>query len=182
PRPLAGNLANFALAWRSRTEGIKLFLREEEADDMPVLPLWQSARRRVNTQRGGVVPMEYQTIIDERHGAVARIITNRPRYKNAQSRLMIEELDHAFAAANADDEVHVIILAAAGETFSSGHDIGTPEHKEDMRRRPVPKKVSGQYALSRSLFLDATLRWRNLDKPTIAQVQGRCIFCGQMFG
>jgi len=37
--------------------------------------------------------MEYQTIIDERHGAVARIITNRPRYKNAQSRLMIEELE-----------------------------------------------------------------------------------------
>ena len=25
--------------------------------------------------------MEYQTIINERHGAVARIITNRPRYK-----------------------------------------------------------------------------------------------------
>jgi enoyl-CoA hydratase len=125
--------------------------------------------------------MEYQTIIDERHGAVARIVTNRPRYKNAQSRLMIEELDHAFATANADDEVRVIILAAAGETFSSGHDIGTPEEREDMRRRPVPKKVSGQYALSRSLFLDATLRWRNLDKPTIAQVQGMCIFGGWMF-
>ncbi len=26
--------------------------------------------------------MEDQTIIDERHGAVAPIITNRPRYKN----------------------------------------------------------------------------------------------------
>jgi enoyl-CoA hydratase/carnithine racemase len=81
--------------------------------------------------------MEYQTIIEERHGAVARIVTNRPRYKNAQSRLMIEELDHAFAVANADDEVRVIILAAAGDTFSSGHDIGTPEHKADMRQRPV---------------------------------------------
>jgi enoyl-CoA hydratase len=100
--------------------------------------------------------VEYQTIINERHGAVTRIITNRPRYKNAQSRLMIE-------------------------TFSSGHDIGTPEEREDMRRRPVPKGVSGHYALSRSLFLDATLRWRNLDKPTIAQVQGMCIFGGWMF-
>jgi len=125
--------------------------------------------------------MEYQTIINERHGAVARIITNRPRYKNAQSRLMIEELDHAFAVANADDDVHVIILAAAGDTFSSAHDLGTPEEKADIRQRPVPKRVSGQYALSRSLFLDATLRWRNLDKPTIAQVQGKCIFGGWMF-
>jgi enoyl-CoA hydratase len=88
--------------------------------------------------------MKYQTIIEERHGAVARLITNRPQYKNAQSRLMIEELDHAFAVANADDEVRVIILAAAGDTFSSGHDLGTPEQKEDMRQRPVPKKVSGR--------------------------------------
>jgi enoyl-CoA hydratase len=50
-----------------------------------------------------------------------------------------------------------------------------------MRRRPFPKGVSGEYALSRHLFLDTTLRWRDLDKPTIAQVQGMCIFGGWMF-
>jgi len=109
--------------------------------------------------------MKYQTIIEERHGAVARLITNRPRYKNAQSRRMIEELDHAFAMANADDEVRVIILAATGDTFSSGHDIGTPEHKEDMRQRPVPKRVSGQYALSRSLQTD--LRSHQTSSPSV---------------
>ena len=125
--------------------------------------------------------MDYQTILYEKHGAVAKVVTNRPRYKNAQSRLMIEEMDHAFAAANADDEVRVIILGAVGDTFSSGHDIGTPEEREDMRRRPIPPGVRGEYALSRYLFLDATLRWRNLDKPTIAQVQGKCIFGGWMF-
>jgi enoyl-CoA hydratase len=125
--------------------------------------------------------VKYQTILYEKQGAVAKVITNRPRYKNAQSRLMIEEMDHAFAAANADDEVRVIILGATGDTFSSGHDIGTPEEKEDMRRRPFPKGVHGEYALSRHLFLDTTLRWRDLDKPTIAQVQGMCIFGGWMF-
>jgi enoyl-CoA hydratase len=125
--------------------------------------------------------MNYETIVYEKYGAVGKVITNRPRYKNAQSRLMIEEMDHAFAAANADDDVGVIILAAAGDTFSSGHDIGTPEEKEDMRRRPFPKGVRGEYALSRYLFLDTTLRWRDLDKPTIAQVQGRCIFGGWIF-
>jgi enoyl-CoA hydratase len=78
--------------------------------------------------------MKYQTIIEERHGAVAHLITNRPQYKNAQSRLMIEELDHAFAVANADDEVRVIILAAAGDTFSSGHDLGTPNHSGHSRK------------------------------------------------
>ena len=125
--------------------------------------------------------MNYQTILYEKHGAIAKVITNRTRYKNAQSRRMIEELDHAFANANADDEVRVIILAAAGDTFSSGHDIGTPEEREDMRRRPFPKGVRGEYALSRYLFLETTLRWRDLDKPTIAQVQGMCIFGGWMF-
>ena len=125
--------------------------------------------------------MKYEAILYEKHGAVAKVITNRPRYKNAQSRLMIEEMDHAFATANADDDVRVIILAAAGDTFSSGHDIGTPEEKADMRRRPFPKGVRGEYALSRHLFLDTTLRWRDLDKPTIAQVQGLCIFGGWMF-
>src|SRR6202167_5119452 len=125
--------------------------------------------------------MKYEAILYEKQGAVAKVITNRPRYKNAQSRLMIEEMDDAFTAANADDDVRVIILAAVGDTFSSGHDIGTPEEREDMRRRPFPKGVRGEYALSRHLFLDATLRWRNLDKPTIAQVQGMCIFGGWMF-
>jgi enoyl-CoA hydratase len=125
--------------------------------------------------------MNYQTILVEKHGTIAKVTTNRPRYKNAQSRLMIEEIDHAFASADADDEVRVIILAAAGDTFSSGHDIGTPEEREDMRRRPLPKGVRGEYALSRYLFLDTTLRWRDLGKPTIAQVQGMCIFGGWMF-
>lgn len=125
--------------------------------------------------------MEYKTILFEQHGAVAKVIMNRPRYRNAQSRLMIEEIDHAFATANNDEEVRVIILAGVGDIFSSGHDIGTQEEREDMRRRPFPPGVRGEYALSRYLFLDSTLRWRNLDKPTIAQVQGLCIAGGWMF-
>ncbi|HVN88196.1 MAG TPA: enoyl-CoA hydratase-related protein [Candidatus Binataceae bacterium] len=125
--------------------------------------------------------MKYQAIIYEKHGSIAKVITNRPRYKNAQSRVMIEEMDHAFKAAEADHDIRAIILAAAGDTFSSGHDIGTPEEKEDMRQRPYPKGIRGEYALSRDLFLDTTLRWRDLSKPTIAQVQGMCIFGGWMF-
>ena len=31
------------------------------------------------------------------------------------------------------------------------------------------------------LYIDKTLRWRDLDKPTIAQVHGFCIFGGWMF-
>jgi enoyl-CoA hydratase/carnithine racemase len=125
--------------------------------------------------------MEDKTVLYEKHNRIAKVILNRPRYKNAQSRRLLEELDAAFARANADDDVRVIILSGAGENFSSGHDLGTAEEKDDQARRPFPKGMRGEYARSRQLFLDNTLRWRDLDKPTIAQVQGLCIFGGWMF-
>src|ERR1700682_2050790 len=125
--------------------------------------------------------MDYKTVLYEKHDRIAKVILNRPRYKNAQSRLLLEEMDSAFADASADDNVRVIILSGAGDNFCSGHDLGTPEEKEDQERRPFPKGVRGEYMRSRQMFLDNTLRWRDLDKPTIAQVQGLCIFGGWMF-
>src|SRR5271168_2142552 len=125
--------------------------------------------------------MEDKVVLYEKHDRIAKVILNRPRYKNAQSRRLLEEMDAAFNEANADDDVRVIILAGAGDNFCSGHDLGTPEEKEDQACRPFPKGVRGEYARSREMFLDNTLRWRDLDKPTIAQVQGLCIFGGWMF-
>jgi hypothetical protein len=75
---------------------------------------------------------------------------------------MIEQKDHAFAAASADGDVRVIILAAAG--ILSGPDtICIPEEKADPRRRPFANGVGGEYALSRHPFLDTTLRWPDLE-------------------
>jgi enoyl-CoA hydratase/carnithine racemase len=47
----------------------------------------------------------------EKDGRIARVILNRPRFRNAQSRLMLEEVDRALDAAADDDEVRVIILS-----------------------------------------------------------------------
>jgi enoyl-CoA hydratase len=124
--------------------------------------------------------MAYRHIDYEKRDRVARVILNRPRYRNAQSRVLLEEMDDAFAAANADDDVRVIVLSGRGEHFSSGHDLGTSEEKEDQERRPFGKGLRGLYSRSRELYLDKTLRWRDLDKPTIAQVHGYCIFGGWM--
>jgi len=123
--------------------------------------------------------MEYQHIIYQ-PGKVARLILNRPQYLNAQSWLMREEMDDAFNRAVADDEVGVIVLSGAGEHFSSGHDIGTPEDVADRQRR-YPKDGFGHYKQMRAITLEDTLRWRNLPKPTIAMVHGYCIFGGWMF-
>jgi enoyl-CoA hydratase len=120
----------------------------------------------------------YEQVRYETSGRVARVTTNRPRYRNAQSRRLLEELDAAFAQAVADDEVRVIILAGEGEHFSAGHDIGTPEELADREARPVPEGRRGRYLRSWDLFVEKSLRWRDLPKPTIAQVQGLCIYGG----
>ena len=125
--------------------------------------------------------MAYQHIRYEKSDRIGKVVLNRPRYKNAQSRLMIEEMDQAFAAAEQDDDIRVVILKGEGEHFSSGHDLGTPEDKEDTIKRPFPKGMRGQHQRSWDLYIEPTLRWRNLTKPTIAQVHGFCIFGGWMF-
>lgn len=120
----------------------------------------------------------YQQVLYEKTGRVVRVTMNRPRYRNAQSRILREELDAAFNEAVADDDVRVIILAGAGEHFSSGHDLGTPEELEDAQRRPYPPGMLGDLRRSWEQNVANSLRWRDLPKPTIAQVQGYCIFGG----
>jgi len=122
---------------------------------------------------------DYRHIVYE-PGKVARVILNRPRYRNAQSRVMLEEMDQAFGRAAADDEVRVIVLSGEGDHFSAGHDLGTPEEKADQDSRGFPDEGRGVYRRLRRLYLENTMRWRNFQKPTIAMVRGYCIYGGWM--
>ncbi|HUS82382.1 MAG TPA: enoyl-CoA hydratase-related protein [Dehalococcoidia bacterium] len=119
--------------------------------------------------------MPYQQITYEKTDAVARVTMNRPRYRNALSSVLLKELDDAFAEAVADDDVRVIILAGAGDHFSAGHDLGTPEEREGWKQ-VIRAGVPEQFKWSSDLYLDQSLRLRDVPKPTIAQVQGYCIF------
>jgi enoyl-CoA hydratase len=125
--------------------------------------------------------MPFAQLLVEKIGRIGRITLNRPRYRNAQSTILLKELDRAFEQTAEDDEVKVVILAGAGDHFSAGHDLGTPEERENpdsyFNTRGLKKRHIGSW----QLFLDNTLRWRDLPKPTIAQVQGYCIFGGYMF-
>lgn len=122
----------------------------------------------------------FKTLLWERFDAVLRITANRPEALNAQSRVMIFELDEAFRLAVADPEIRVIIVAGAGKHFSAGHDLGTPEEIEDQKKNPPPPGFAGDLAHLSRLYLETTLRWRDVPKPTIAQVQGYCIMGGLM--
>ncbi len=124
--------------------------------------------------------MEFKHIIYQ-PGKVARIILNRPRYHNAQTTVMREEMDIAFAEAAKDDTVGCIILSGNGAHFSSGHDVGTQEEISDRESRHIPDDRYHRYDRTRASCMENSLRWRNIPKPTIAMVHGYCIFGGWIF-
>ena len=127
--------------------------------------------------------MEYEQIIFK-PGKVTQIIFNRPKYLNAQSYQMLAEVDQAFATAAADQNCGVIVLSGAGRAFSAGHDLGTDEEIQYCREHGLtvpqdgnlPKKVADMH----EWFVKKTLDWRNCSKPTVAMVQGYCIYAGWM--
>ena len=66
--------------------------------------------------------LKYETVDD---GTIANIILNRPETRNAQNRGLLVELGEAFAEAESDDQVRVVILGSVGSLFSAGHDMGS---------------------------------------------------------
>lgn len=123
--------------------------------------------------------MGFSTIRYEVAGAVATITLDRPEARNAQSSEMIDEIDAALDHAEADPEVRVVVLAAAGDHFSAGHDLkeilaGTSEW---ARMRETPE---GKLHHEQVMYYDRSLRLRDFPKPTIAAVQGACAAAGLM--
>lgn len=122
----------------------------------------------------------YTTLLQEQVGAVRTITANRPDVLNAQSRILLEELDDAFKRAIDDNDVRVIILAGAGKHFSAGHDLGSPQEMADQKKTALDPGFKGEYRRLYERFFENTMRWRDLPKPTIAKVQGYCIMGGMM--
>jgi enoyl-CoA hydratase len=131
---------------------------------------------------------EYQQLIYEKPAPhVARIVMNRPEKRNAQGIKMTHELNAALMQASHDDDVHVIVLGAAGDHFNSGHDLSGAEPTMPAAADSVGfwgdfggPGWEGFYSRERELYFDITERWRNLPKPTIAEVQGGCVMGGNM--
>ncbi len=122
--------------------------------------------------------MEYTDLKLTQEGTVLTITVDRPEVLNAQSRIMREELDHAFDNARNDDSVKVVIISGSGDHFSAGHDLGSPQEMEDRERRPYSPGTAGEYERSWQQNVANTFRWRDFPKPTIAQVHGYCIMGG----
>ena len=105
---------------------------------------------------------------------IATITLNRPEVANVQNMALLDDLDAAWTRAADDEDVVVIVLRAEGKHFSAGHDL--------KDRWPAPNEISLEwiYRAENRRYLEYTMRWRNVPKPSIAAVQGRCIAGGLM--
>ena len=119
---------------------------------------------------------------------VARIWLDRADTRNAQDTRLLYELNDAFDRAAQDDDISVIVLAAEGPHFSSGHDLRERDGLAAIRERETVGTWCGfgcagaeaQMAREKEIYLGFSERWRNIPKPTIAAVQGKVIAGGLM--
>jgi enoyl-CoA hydratase/carnithine racemase len=103
-------------------------------------------------------------IVVAQAGSVLEIQFNRPEKKNALTRAMYQAVQDAFARADEDPGIRVVLLSGAGDTFTSGNDI------KDFQTRAATHE--GVYA---SPFLTAL---SSLTKPLVAAVNGAAIGVG----
>ena len=66
---------------------------------------------------------DYNTILVEQRGAVTLVTLNRPQALNALNSEVLRELIDAFAAYDADDSQHCLVLTGSEKAFAAGADI-----------------------------------------------------------
>ncbi len=110
-------------------------------------------------------------------GAIATITLNRPEKYNTLRLDMLQGLNDALKTANENNEVRVIVLEGAGDSFCGGFDFsGGLEHYESLREENYDPGldvawVTNHYTSYITTFMGL---WQG-SKPTIAKVHGYCV-------
>jgi enoyl-CoA hydratase len=120
--------------------------------------------------------MELTHVLYEVSDAVAVITLNRPEAANAQSHKVLDELDQAWREADRDPAVKVIVFKSNGKHFSAGHDMSSTRSGSE----PVQYHADALYDWETRHYLHYAKTWREVPKPSIAAVQGKCIAGGLM--
>ena len=122
---------------------------------------------------------------DAKESRIARLTLNRPEKLNAINNAMPREIRSAVEWAEADDEVHVIIVEGAGRAFCAGFDLDeyaegndpTGEAEHPCRQEKTPWDPMVDYASMKGVNEDIMSLWR-CRKPTIAKVHGYAVAGG----
>ena len=111
---------------------------------------------------------------------IARLRLNRPERFNAINDAMPGEIRAAVEWANAEDEVHVIVVEGVGKGFCGGYDLAETaqshvEHPCQQEKTPWDPMVD--YATMKRHTENYMSLWRSA-KPTIAKVHGAAVAGG----
>jgi enoyl-CoA hydratase len=100
---------------------------------------------------------------------VVEIVLDRADKRNALNARMIAQIREAFVSAAGDNEVHVVVLSAAGPDFCAGFDLTTVDSDEGPQARAERERAE---------LFEFSLGIRNHPSPTIALVQGANVAAG----
>lgn len=118
----------------------------------------------------------------EDDGHVRHLVLARPDEYNTITLALRDELDAALDAADADDEVRVVLVRAEGPAFCAGFglDWSTAAQATDAASPAPARRVWDTVADVRliGLFGNTFAKLHSISKPTLAAVQGWCIAGG----
>ena len=112
-------------------------------------------------------------VLSSLSNGVFRIVLNRPRVRNALSLEMIAAVTAALDEADSSDDARVIVIAAEGPVFSSGHDL-----KELTAARSNPDGGREFFALTMGNCSAMMQRIVSHRLPVIAEVMGTASAAG----
>lgn len=110
--------------------------------------------------------MAYDNLTVERDGQIAIVTLNRPEKLNAIDRALHLEMMAVCRELRDDDAVRVVIFTGAGRGFCSGADLTADRSRPDSSSRG--DRLDEYNWVGRQ----ALMIYRELDKPTIAAVNG----------
>lgn len=120
--------------------------------------------------------MDYQDI---RYNVANHILTltlHRPERMNAWTLRMKDEMLHALARANADDDIRVIVVTGEGKAFCAGMELVRPEG--NIFGYDIPQGDELNINEIRDSGGELSLALYNSNKPVIAAINGAAVGIG----
>ncbi len=111
--------------------------------------------------------MSYENITLESDGNIALVTLNRPQRRNALSLGLMKELIDCLDAIGKRRDLRVVILAATGKAFCSGHDLSEMVGREESEYRQLFEVCTELMA-----------KLQAIPQPVIAEVQGMATAAG----
>jgi len=105
--------------------------------------------------------MGYENICFATEDNLALVTLNRPQRRNALSLTLMQELIDCLDVIGGRRDLRVVILAAAGKVFSSGHDLS------EMTGRDI-----NEYRRLFEVCTELMTKLQSIPQPVIAEVQG----------